>query len=286
MQIGQRVAAGGMLVSGALSVLKITTGIWGHSTAVVADGLESAGDVFSSGFVLLGLTLAAVPADENHPYGHGRIEILTGLLIGMILAAGGALISFESLHRLGSPRLPVARFVVWPLLISLFAKTVMASVKFRYGRKLQSAALTADAWNDTIDTISAVAALSAVGLTLFNPAQFGEADRYGGFLVGLIVVLAGARVSRDTAIQLMDTMPDDEMMRQIRSAAGAVAGVRGVEKCFARKTGLRYHVDIHLEVDPDMSVRQSHEIAQNARLAIVKSLDWVADVLVHIEPAP
>src|SRR5205807_1111735 len=83
----------------------------------------------------------------------------------------------------------------------------------------------------------AVAALSAVGLTLFNPAQFGEADRYGGFLVGLIVVLAGARVSRDTAIQLMDTMPDDEMMRQVRSAAGAVPGVRGVEKCFARKTG-------------------------------------------------
>src|SRR5207244_10624687 len=115
--------------------------------------------------------------------------------------AGGALISFESLHRLGEPRLPLARFVVWPLLISLFAKTVMASVKFCYGRKLQSAALTADAWNDTVDTISAVAALFAVGLTLFNPAQFGEADRYGGRLVGLVVVRAGARVAGELAAQ-------------------------------------------------------------------------------------
>src|SRR5436190_19371882 len=132
MHVGQRIAIVGMAVSGVLAVIKIAAGIVGHSTAVTADGLESAGDVFASGFVLLGLTFAAIPADENHPYGHGRIEILTGLLIGMILGAGGALISYESLHRLGAPRLPLAQWVVWPLLISLFAKTVMASVKFCY----------------------------------------------------------------------------------------------------------------------------------------------------------
>src|SRR5437773_7367680 len=113
MQIGQRVAAGGMLVSGALSVLKITTGIWGHSTAVTADGLESAGDVFASGFVLLGLTLAAVPPDSNHPYGHGRAETLTGLVIGLTLAAAGALISYRSLLNVGVPRPAPGSFVIW-----------------------------------------------------------------------------------------------------------------------------------------------------------------------------
>src|ERR1035437_905563 len=111
MQTGQRVAILGMTVSGVLAVAKLFAGVAGHSTAVVADGLESASDVFASGFVLLGLTLAAKPADADHPYGHGRIETLTGLLIGLVLAAGGALISFGSFEHLGQPRLPMAAFV-------------------------------------------------------------------------------------------------------------------------------------------------------------------------------
>jgi cation diffusion facilitator family transporter len=162
----------------------------------------------------------------------------------------------------------------------------LASVKFRYGRKLRSAALTADAWNDTMDTVSAVAALIAVGLTLSDPLHFFNADRYGGFVVGLIVVSVGVRVARETALQLMDTMPDEGLMNQIRMVASTVPGVRGVEKCFARKTGLRYHVDLHLEVDPEITVRQSHEIAHNVRYQIREQLNWVADVLVHVEPAP
>jgi divalent metal cation (Fe/Co/Zn/Cd) transporter len=100
------------------------------------------------------------------------------------------------------------------------------------------------------------------------------------------VVTTGVRVAYETAMQLMDTMPRAEMMNQIRAAARGVEGVRGVEKCFARKTGLRYHVDLHLEVDPNMTVRQSHELAHETRLRILDKLDWVADVLVHVEPAP
>jgi cation diffusion facilitator family transporter len=284
MQTGQRVAVVGMAVSGALAVVKILAGMAGHSTAVVADGLESTADVFSSGFVLLGLTLAAIPPDENHPYGHGRVETLTGLLIGLFLAAGGAVISYSSLLRLGQPREPLATFVIWPLAASLAAKSLLAGFKFRYARRLQSAALAADAWNDLMDTFSAVAALIAVGLTLSNPTRFLNADRYGGFVVGLIVIGAGVRVSRDTALQLMDTMPDERLMNEVRESASRVAGVRGVEKCFARKTGLRYHVDLHLEVDPDMTVRQSHELAHDVQERILRELNWVAAVLVHVEP--
>jgi cation diffusion facilitator family transporter len=286
MQTGQRVAAAGMIVSGLLAVVKIAVGLAGHSTAVVADGLESGGDVFASGFVLLALTLAAKPADENHPYGHGRVETLTGLLIGLVLTAGGALISYVSFERLGQPRQPLAFYVVWPLALSLAAKTGLAGFKFHYGRKLKSAALVADAWNDAMDTLSAVAALIAVGLTLSDPVRYLDADRWGGFVVGLIVIAAGARVAHDTAMQLMDTMPDDDLMNQIRLTAAGVPGVRGVEKCYARKTGLQYHVDLHLEVDPNLTVRQSHQIAHEVRQRVTKTLDWVADVLVHVEPAP
>ena len=286
MQTGQRVAVTGMLVSGALAAIKIVVGMSGHSTAVVADGFESAADVVASGFVLFGLTMAAKPADENHPYGYGRVETLTGLMIGLVLMVGGALISWNAIRRVGQPHEVLHTFVIWPLGISLAAKAGLSTLKFRYGRKLKSEALTADAWNDATDTISAIAALIAVGLTLTDRLRFAEADRYGGFVVGLIVVSAGIRVVRGTTMQLMDTMPDARLIAQIRQAASGVPGVRGVEKCFARKTGFKYHVDLHLEVDPEMTVRQSHQLAHQVQLNILARLDWVADVLVHVEPAP
>ena len=187
---------------------------------------------------------------------------------------------------MGQPHQPLAAFVIWPLVISILAKTGLATLKFRYGRKLQSDALTADAWNDATDCVSALAALAAVALTLSDSVRFAEADRYGGFAVGLIVVSAGIRVVRETSMQLMDTMPDARLIEQIREAAFGVPGVRGVEKCFARKTGFKYHVDLHLEVDPDMTVRRSHQLAHEVQLHIREKLEWVADVLVHVEPAP
>src|SRR3954447_18675894 len=172
MSTGQRVAVTGMIVSGSLAVVKIYSGIHGHSTSVFADGMESASDVFAYGFVLLGLTIAAKPADAEHPYGHGRVEILTGLLIGLGLAVGGSLICYGSIARLGAPREPLASWVIWPLVVSLIAKFLLAGFKFRHGRKLKSASLMADAWNDAIDPRSATPALGAVGLTLWDPVRF------------------------------------------------------------------------------------------------------------------
>ena len=142
----------------------------------------------------------------------------------------------------------------------------------------------ADAWNDAVDILSGLAALTAVSVTLYDPQRFLAADHYGGFAVGLVVVFTGLRVARDTGLQLMDTMPDEHKMRTIREVAQEVVGVEGVEKCFARKTGLQYHVDLHLEVDPEITVRSSHDIAEQVRNRIREKLDWVADVLVHVEP--
>jgi cation diffusion facilitator family transporter len=286
MQAGQRIAATGMVITAALALVKILTGLAGHSTAVVADGMESAGDVFSSGMVLIGLTVSFRPADSNHPYGHGRAEILSGLMVGLVLASAGALISYGSFLRIGRPHEPLHWFVVWPLLASLVAKSGLATAKFQVGKRMRSVALMGDAVHDTTDCVSALVALTAVGLTIVSPLRFFNADRYGGLAVGLIIILAGIRVARETALQLMDTMPSDKMMAEIRGAAAQVPGVLGIEKCFARKTGLSYHVDLHMEVDPEMTVRQSHEIAHDVRVRVVKDVPWVADVLVHVEPSP
>jgi cation diffusion facilitator family transporter len=286
MQTGQRVAAAGMAVSGGLAVVKIVTGWMGGSTATLADGFESAGDVFASAFVLVGLSLAAKPADANHPYGHGRVEILTGLLIGLVLTAAGAVISYHSLSELEKVHAPPAAYVIWPLMASAILKTILSQIKFHYGRKLKSSALTADAYNDTVDILSALTALTAVGLALYDPGRFLAADHWGGFAVGLIVIFTGLRVSRETAYYLVDTMPDERLLDEIRATALRVPGVQGIEKCFARKTGMRYHVDLHLEVDPDITVRESHYIGHQVQERVRSSLEWVADVLVHVEPAP
>jgi len=286
MQTGQRIAIVGMAVSGCLAGIKIMSGLLGHSTAVAADGVESAADVIASGFVLLGLTLAAMPADSNHPYGHGRAETLTGFILGLALVAAGGTISYRSLEGVHGASIAPSAFVIWPLIFSATVKSFLATAKFRYGRRILSAALMADAWNDFTDVVSATAALIAVGLTLSDPQRFRDADHYGGAIVGLLVISTGLRVAREAAFQLMDTMPGEALMGKIRSVALGVAGVRGVEKCYARKTGLQYHVDLHLEVDPEMTVRESHDIATDVRIRIKESLHWGADVLVQVEPAP
>lgn len=281
---GRAVALVSMLISAGLAVAKITIGMRANSTAVVSDGLESAGDVLASGLVLLGLIMAAKPPDEQHPYGHGRLEPLSALVVGIMLVVAGSLISFRSLERTGEPQPVPAAYAIWPLMASIAIKCITSATKRRYGRKIGSSALVADAWNDSVDVLSGSTALFALGLTLIDPMKFASADDFGGCAVGVIVIFLGIRVVRDTTLQLMDTMPHPAQMDRIREAALSVPGALGIEKCFARKTGLKWHVDLHLEVDPAMSVYESHEVATHVRDRIRERLDWVADVLVHVEP--
>ncbi len=286
MRSGRRIALVSVMVSGALAAAKILIGWLAGSTAVMADGFESAGDVVSSGIVLFGFIVASKPPDADHPYGHGRIEMLTGLAVGVILGLAGAGICWRSLVRTFEHYPPPAAFGLWPLLLSVAAKAVLSTVKFRVGRRIDSAALVADAWNDLVDILSGLTAMTALGLTLFNPQRFLSADAWGGFAVGLIVIFTAINVVRNTSFQLMDTMPEEARLGRLREAALEVPGVRDIEKCYARKTGLQYHVDLHLGVDPEITVRASHEIASQVRTQLRQRLEWVADVLVHVEPSP
>jgi cation diffusion facilitator family transporter len=136
-----------------------------------------------------------------------------------------------------------------------------------------------------VDILSAFAALTAVLLTSYDPVRFLAADHYGGFVVGIIVIITGGRVLRDASLELADTMPPPALVDAARRVAISVPGVLDVEKLFARKTGLQYHVDVHIEVDPAMTVVASHDIAAQVRTALQRELAWVADVLVHVEPA-
>ena len=284
MERARQIAILGMVVSAVLAILKITVGWFAHSAAVTADGFESATDVFTSGLVLVGLILAARPADDNHPYGHGRVEILIGLLLGFILVCAGCGIAWHGLTGFRDEKHVPASYAIWPLVVSIGAKSFLVIVKARHGRKIGSSSLVADAANDGVDMLSGLVALSALSLALLDPARFLRADHYGAFAVGLIVIATASRVMYESGMQLMDTMPDERSMSRIREVALSVRDVFGVEKCFARKTGFKYHVDLHLEVDPNITVRASHEIASHVRDKIRQQLPWVADVLVHVEP--
>ena len=204
----------------------------------------------------------------------------------MILAAGGLGICWNSLQAVGEAHPPPSGAAIVVLIVAITLRGVMSAVKFRVGRRLQSASLVADAWNDTVDILAATAALTAVALAMYDSTRFLAADHYGGFAVGIIVILTGLRVLRDASLELMDTMPSGEMIERVRATALDVPGVLGVDKSYARKTGFRYHVDLHIQVDPDLTVATSHIISGRVRAQVRDQLGWVADVLVHVEPAP
>lgn len=282
--IGRRIALLSMSAGALLAIAKIWIGLNAGSTSVVSDGLEATGDVLSSGIVYAGLWLASKPPDYEHPYGHGRYETLAGLAIGALLLLTGAAIFWHGLTSLGE-RSALKAYALYPLIAAIFIKFGLAGVKFRVGKRISSASLEADGWHDITDLLSTSVALLAVILTLEWPQRFGVADHVGAMIIGLIVFFLSVQVVRRTIGQLLDTMPEPRRLSQIRSAALGVPGALGIEKCLARRTGLKYHVDLHLEVDPDMTVRQSHEIATQVRLRVREKLPWVADVLVHVEPS-
>ncbi len=281
----RRVTLIGIAVSALLACTNIIVGLLAHSTAVVATGFEFAGDVLASSIVLVGMGVAARPADDDHPYGHGRFETLSAFVVGLILVLAGATIAYQSLQGIGIRHVPPGLGAVAALVFAIVLRGVMSSVKFRVGRRLRSSALIADAWNDAVDILSALAALTAVGLATCDPERFLVADHYGGFVVGIVVVLTGMRVARDASLDLVDTMPSPTLTAEVSRVARSVEGVQGIDKVFGRKTGLKYHIDLHIEVAPTLTVAASHAIAGHVRATLKQELPWVADVLVHVEPS-
>ena len=195
------------------------------------------------------------------------------------------MISSQSLQRVGAGHAAPGLAAAAVLVFAIVVRGTMSTIKFRMGHRLHSSALLADAWNDAVDILSATAALIAVGLATYNPSRFLAADHYGGFLVGIVVVITGIRVVRDASLELVDTMPPAELTAEILAVARSVEGVRGIDKVLVRKSGLQYHIDLHIEVDPQLTVAASHAIAGHVRATLRTDLAWVADVLVHVEPS-
>ncbi len=281
---GQRIALWSMAVSALLATVKISGGLVSGSAALTADGFESASDILASAIVFGGMQLAQRPANDRFPYGYGRAESLAGRTVATFLIVSALLLAAHSILKFFEPTPVLPPWTLAPLAVSFLVKWVLAAAKRRVGKRLRSSALQADALNDGVDMLSATVAAAAIGLTLISPDKFGWADPAGGLGVALIILVVAASVYRDTSHELMDVMPSPDLVAAVRSTACSVDGVKEVEKCFGRKSGMQFFFDLHVQVDPNMTVLQAHDLAHFVKDAILDRHPYVRDVLVHIEP--
>jgi cation diffusion facilitator family transporter len=274
----------GLATNVLLSAIKLVAGLVGHSHALVADACESLTDIFSSIIVWRGVVVAAAPADEDHPYGHGKAEPLAAAVVSGILLCVAGWIAIAALHGIGQPRVVPKTFTLLVLFGVIAVKEVLFRFVSREADLLENAAVRADAWHHRSDAITSVAAVIGISTALIGGENFAWADDAAALTAAGVIAWNGWRLLCSTLGDLMDTAPDREIKKEIQRLAETISGVAGVEKCFVRKMGHQLFVDMHVEVDPQMTVLRSHEIAHEVKDKIRDAMPAVCDVLVHIEP--
>jgi cation diffusion facilitator family transporter len=274
-----------MAVNVVLTASKFAAGILGHSHALIADAAESTADILSSIIVWRGLIVAAAPADPDHPYGHGKAEPLAAASVAIMLLLAALGIMARSAQALFEPRATPQAFTLYILIVVIVTKEILFRFVSREAGSVQSTALFADAWHHRSDAITSLAAGLGIALALFGGPRFAFADDAAAILAGAIIAWNGWRLLRPALDELMDAAPDTAVISDIQTAASAVPGVNAVEKCIVRKMGFQYFVDMHVEVDPNMTVQQGHDIAHNVKNKVKEAVPAVYDVLVHVEPS-
>lgn len=284
-RIGSRAALVGVAVNALLATLKIVAGVLGHSYALIADGVESATDILSSLVVWGGMRIAAAPPDADHPYGHGRAESLAALVVALLLFAAAIGIAVESIREIRTPHLAPAPFTLAVLLGVIVVKEVLFRWVLGRAASIDSTAVRGDALHHRADALTSAAAFVGISVALLAGPGYESADDWAALLACGVIAWNGARLLRTAVGELMDEGPPLALEADVRRAAGAVAGVVALEKVRIRKSGIASLVDIHVEVDGDISVRRGHEIAHAVKDALLAANLGIVDVLVHVEPA-
>jgi cation diffusion facilitator family transporter len=268
-----------------LAAFKTLAGVFGHSQALIADGIESFADIFSSLMVWRGVVVAAAPADAEHPYGHGKAEPIAAIGVTMMLVAAAFWISVESIHQILIPHQSPRPWTLLVLVTVIVAKESL----FRFVRNealaLENTAVHTDAWHHRSDAITSLAALIGIAVAVVGGRGYESADDFAALLAAAIIAWNGLRLVGPALNELMDASPDTSLTDRVRIEAAATPDVINIEKCLIRKMGGRYFVDMHVEVDPQMTVDRAHQIAHEVKDRVRQKLPQIQDVLVHIEPA-
>lgn len=272
------------LSSIALAVIKITTGMVGNSYALVADGIESLTDVAASAAVFVGLAWSLKPPDKEHPYGHGKAETFAMLFVAASLMGAAVLIAVQSIGEIRVPHSVPAWYTLPVLVAVIVTKVIVSRVVGAMGVKQGSTAMEADAWHHLSDAITSAAALVGIAIALVGGPAWAAADDWAALAACTIILYNGLRLALSGAQELLEAQAPHDFEEQLRAVAGHVDGVACVEKLRVRKSGLGYLMDIHVQVDGDISVRAGHDIAHAVKNALVGAGLRVTDVTVHIEP--
>ena len=267
-----------------LAIIKGFAGFFGNSYALIADAIESTTDIFSSFLVLFGLKYASRPADKNHPYGHGRAEPLITFLVVGFLITSATIIAYESINNIGTPHeLPKAwtLFVLIPLIIW---KEISFRIVIKKAKETKSSLLKADAWHHRSDAITSIAALIGISIALYFGKGYETADDWAALFASGLIFYNSYKIFRPALGEIMDEHLYDDLVEDIRKVSLSVDGVVATEKCFIRKAGMIYHVDLHATVNADITVKQGHEIAHHLKDTLRNEIPQLGHVLIHIEP--
>lgn len=267
-----------------LALLKAITGIIGNSYALIADAIESTTDIFSSLFVLFGLKYASRPPDENHPYGHGKAEPLITFGVVGFLIISATIIVIESIHNIQTPH----EIPEWYTIAVLGGIVIFKEANYRFvnkrSEKTKSSSLKADAWHHRSDAITSFMALLGISIALIMGKGYETADDWAALFASGFILYNAYLIFRPALGEIMDEHLHEDLIEEIRSEALKVEGVRGTEKCFVRKTGMYYFVDLHILVEGELSVYEGHAISHAVKDELRLKIPEIADILIHIEP--
>lgn len=265
-----------------LALSKCIAGFVGHSFALVADGIESLSDVFSSSVVYIGLSVAMRPPDKTHPYGHGKAEPIAASIVSLAMAGAAFAIAIESISLIRTPHPLPRAYTLWVLLAVVVLKLYLSRYVSSVASNIRSTAVRVDAWHHLSDAITSFFAFVGISVALItaNPS----ADDWAALFAAPVILFGAWRQLQSPLAELLDTAPPPEIEQQVREVAALVPGVVGLEKCFVRKVGFRYYVDLHVVVSGDITVRSGHAISHVVEDRVLAAVDHIAKVLVHIEP--
>lgn len=275
----------GILLNLVLAGVKFAGGILGNTYALIADGVESLLDVFSSALVWAGFRVAARPPDDDHPYGHGKAEPLAAMAVGLVIFAAAVWIAVHAVHEIVTPH-HAPHWATLPLLAGIVAVKWWFSRRMaRAGETEGSTGLGAEAWHHYSDAVTSAAAFVGIAIAVTCGKGYETADDWAALIACGVIVFNGVSIFNRALADVMDTAVPLEFENEVRAVATAVAGVHGIDKCRVRKSGLSHLVDIHVEVDPLLTVHEGHDIAHAVKDALIHAPLRISDVSVHIEPA-
>ncbi len=267
-----------------LATIKMIAGVLGNSFALIADAIESSSDVFSSLLVLLGLKYAAKPPDENHPYGHGRIEPLVTFAVVGFLLISATYIATESIHQIVKPHESPKVFTLWVLGGIILYKELFYQYVLRKAKEVNSSSLKADAWHHRSDAISSLMAFIGISISVFMGPGYETADDWTALIASGFIVYNAYLIFRPALGDIMDEQRYPEMVEWITQHAIQVDGVENTEKCKVRKMGTGYIVDIHARVNGNLTVAEGHQISHELKRFLMKNQTQIFEVHIHIEP--